>query len=395
MSSSLNNLLSQAYGFIEADQLDEAVTLLKPILADNPNNPDAWWLYAHAVENVDDARAALQTVLNLNPNYPEAQRLLDMLDEATKGVDTGNPLNDISLQPIRTITDEEAGVTPDDDAFEYTERRAGAADRPGFDERVEAVRGRQAEGFPWRNVALLAALFLCGVIGALLLAPNLFSPAPEVASTEVGADRTATAAVFAATDTTSGSASGGTVEPAALTATAIVAADAGGGSAQSAETPTQEALPASPVAGSTDAAPTVDAAFVPTLDTMGAPTADAVPTTVASTIDLSPLSAALTPLGDGTQVGIEQTSRGESVVITLCSQDPNVSLRDTLRQAVGVLAGQTVITQPQVLGVGFRLIDCAGDSSVLRFLTAAASDVVEYAGGAIDASTFEARLTTE
>jgi hypothetical protein len=373
MSSSLNNLLSQAYGFIEADQLDEAVTLLKPILAENPNNPDAWWLYAHAVENVDDARAALQTVLNLNPNYPEAQRLLDMLEEATKGVDTGNPLNDISLQPIRTISDEEAGITSESEPFDDRARRAGAADRPGFDERMDAVRGRQTEGFPWRNVALLAALFLCAVIGALLVAPNLFSPNPEAAPTDVGADRTAAAVAFEATGTSQAVGDSSTAEPAELTATAIVSTDAGSSGAQAAGTPTAESLPTVPAVEESPSAPT----------------------DVSASIDLGPLSVALAPLGDGTLVGVEQTARGESVVITLCSQEPNVSLRDTLRQAVGLLSGQVVVTQPQVQGVGFRLLDCATDSRVLRFLTAAASDVVEYAGGAIDAATFEARMTTE
>lgn len=373
MSSSLNNLLSQAYGFIEADQLDEAVTLLKPILAENSNNADAWWLYAHAVENVDDARAALQTVLNLNPNYPEAQRLLDMLEEATKGVDTGNPLNDISLQPIRTISDEEAGVTSDMEPFDAMERRVGAGDRPGFEERMDAVRGRQGEGFPWRNIALLGALFLCAMIAALIFGSGVFNAPAAPTATEVGADRTAVAIAFDATATSQALVDSSTTEPAELTATAIVAADAGGGDAQAAGTPTQEALPTVQAVETTPGAPSTDIALV----------------------DLSALSAALTPLGDGTLVGIEPTSRGEAVVITLCSQEPNVSLRDTLRQAVGLLAGQTAVTEPQVEGVGFRLIDCAGDSSVLRFLTAGAGDVVEYAGGVIDAATFEARLTTE
>jgi hypothetical protein len=358
MSSSLNNLLSQAYGFIEADQLDDAVKLLKPILAENPNNPDAWWLYAHAVENVDDARASLQTVLNLDPNYPEARRLLDMLDEATKGMGSGNPLNDVSLQPIRAISDEEAGITS---ASEPMFADGDMGTRRDFEERVGAVRDRKAGGIPWRNIALAAALFLCAMIAALLFAPGFFNNAPAtVVSTEVGADRTAEAAVMAMTNA-SLPVEGGTIEPSALTATAIVAADAGG--------------------DAQNAAPTAEG-IVPAV-TVGSPG-----------IDLTSLSAALLPLGDGSGAEVESTSRGQTIVIRLCSLEPNVTLRDTLRQAVGLIAGQSVITAPEVEGVGFRLIDCADGSRVLRFLTAAASDVVEYEGGLIDATTFEARLTS-
>jgi hypothetical protein len=359
MSSSLNNLLSQAYGFIEADQLDDAVALLKPILADNPNNPDAWWLYAHAVENVDDARAALQTVLALDPNYPEAQRLLELLDEATKGVGSGNPLNDVSLQPIRAISDEEAGIAPSD-AVDARQRR------PGFDERVSAVQGRQSDGFPWRNIALLAALFVCALIAAALLGSGVLN-----SGLSQQADQTATAAIIAASTLIVEVSTIGTPEPAALTATAIIAEGAGGGEAQqSVASPTPELLGIVPT---------------PVLP----------PTDAEVSIDLSPLTAALMTMGDGTRVGLEATSRGETVVATLCSEEPNVSLRDTLRRAVGLLAGQAVVTEPQVEGVAFRLVDCTGDGRVLRFLTAAASDVVEYAGGVIDAAVFEARLATE
>ncbi len=385
MSSSLNNLLSQAYGFIEADQLDDAITLLKPILAENPNNPDAWWLYAHAVENVDDARAALQTVLNLSPNYPEAQRLLDMLEEATAGVDTGNPLNDISLQPIRTISDAEAGVSDDDAPF----GDMGERTRRGFEERMEAVSARKSEGFPFRNIALLAALFIFAMIAALIFGPGLFNPFVSPTATDAGDDRTATALVFAATGTSAGLLNSGTTEPAVLTATAIVAADSGG-SVQTASSPTSEAaLAVTPVASATvDAGSSAQAAASPTPEVLPGVTPD-------TSIDLSALSAALVPLGDGTAVGIETTSRGETVVLTLCSQEPNVSLRDTLRQAVDLLAGQTTVTDPQVGGVGFRLLDCTTDSRILRFLAASASDVVEYAGGVIDAAVFEARLAPQ
>ncbi|MBE0690350.1 MAG: tetratricopeptide repeat protein, partial [Anaerolineae bacterium] len=102
-STSINSILSQAYALIEADQHEDAVELLKPLLAEHSNSADAWWLYAHAVTDIDDAHAALQTVLALDPQYPDARNLMEQLEEASRGA--GNPLVDMDLQPIRTIPD--------------------------------------------------------------------------------------------------------------------------------------------------------------------------------------------------------------------------------------------------------------------------------------------------
>lgn len=82
MTDQLQGTLASAYELIEADQLDEARSLLKPILADNPDNADAWWLYAHAVDDPEAARAALNNVLRLDREYPGAAALMDTLEQA-------------------------------------------------------------------------------------------------------------------------------------------------------------------------------------------------------------------------------------------------------------------------------------------------------------------------
>jgi len=75
-SDETQSALSRAYDLVEAGKYDEARAILEPILADNRNNADAWWIYAHAVTNPDEGRNALENVLRINPRYPDAADLL-------------------------------------------------------------------------------------------------------------------------------------------------------------------------------------------------------------------------------------------------------------------------------------------------------------------------------
>jgi thioredoxin-like negative regulator of GroEL len=86
MSEAHQEALEQAYELIEADKLAEAEAILKPILGREPDNVDAWWLYAHAVTDPETARMALNQVLNLDNNYEGAQELLQQLDATLRSL---------------------------------------------------------------------------------------------------------------------------------------------------------------------------------------------------------------------------------------------------------------------------------------------------------------------
>ena len=75
-SDETQSALSRAYDLVEAGKYDEARAILEPILADNRDNADAWWIYAHAVTDPDEGRNALENVLRINPRYPDAAELL-------------------------------------------------------------------------------------------------------------------------------------------------------------------------------------------------------------------------------------------------------------------------------------------------------------------------------
>lgn len=353
MSSNLNTRLSQAYGLIEADDLGEAVALLKPILAENPNNADAWWLYAHAVDDADDARAALSTVLSLDPNYPEAQRLLELLDEASRGA--GNPLNDMSLQPIRTIPDLPPAMPEDDEM-------------PGFEREFAYGSGAQKPdtGLPWLRIGGLALLFVVALGAALLFSQNAFAPAEPTAATALFiADEDIAATATSIIETATAQA----IEQSTLrsisdedlfaTATALVADQGGGGAlgtlaVAAAASPTPEAMP-------------VDPAIVQ-------PVADALVST----------------FGEGSTAALE----GQTLDLGLCSQPQNVDLRDTLRRAVELLSGQGEVLSAGLGEIRFRLLDCA-TGSAWRTLTGEIGDVQAFAAGNFDAAAFEARLAAE
>ncbi|MCC6801106.1 MAG: hypothetical protein IT325_13405 [Anaerolineae bacterium] len=73
--------LRQAYTLIKQEQIDEALALLRPIVVNEPENVDAWWLLANAAIEPDEAREALIQVLRLDPDYANAPKAGEMLDK--------------------------------------------------------------------------------------------------------------------------------------------------------------------------------------------------------------------------------------------------------------------------------------------------------------------------
>jgi hypothetical protein len=71
--------LQQAYQLIRSGEKTEAVKLLLPIVRAEPDNADAWWLLANAVDKSDQAKRALQQVLKVRPNDQRARRFLEQL----------------------------------------------------------------------------------------------------------------------------------------------------------------------------------------------------------------------------------------------------------------------------------------------------------------------------
>lgn len=76
--------LRRAYTLIKQEQIDEALAILRPIVLNEPDNVDAWWLLANAAIEPAEARESLIQVLRIDPDYanaPKAREMLERLNE--------------------------------------------------------------------------------------------------------------------------------------------------------------------------------------------------------------------------------------------------------------------------------------------------------------------------
>lgn len=76
---STSDQLQQAYRLIRDGNKTQATAILVPIVRNEPNNADAWWLLANAVSGVDQQRRALEQVLRLRPNDDKARQMMDRI----------------------------------------------------------------------------------------------------------------------------------------------------------------------------------------------------------------------------------------------------------------------------------------------------------------------------
>ncbi|MCC7447447.1 MAG: tetratricopeptide repeat protein [Anaerolineae bacterium] len=88
----------KAQGLLQRGRAAEAYTLIKPILDEQPNNIEGWWLAAHAAPTLSLSIAACEKVLALKPNYAPARKLitelqLKLADQQTKQGQTTEALN--------------------------------------------------------------------------------------------------------------------------------------------------------------------------------------------------------------------------------------------------------------------------------------------------------------
>lgn len=78
--------LCEAQHLIQIGRRDEALALLKSILAADRTNVAAWWLAAQAAPNRQEAQVALRVVLKLQPEHAGARAMLAHLEGKTQPV---------------------------------------------------------------------------------------------------------------------------------------------------------------------------------------------------------------------------------------------------------------------------------------------------------------------
>ncbi len=181
MGESTERVLAQAYELIESERLAEAEALLKPIVAAEPDNADAWWLYAHAVTNPGEARIALNNVLRIDPGYPGADELIDSLDAeypaAVAAAETQSGMQRVTPPPTLPALPNDDDFVDFDDEFdiddEVVEQGRTAAPTPTVT--TTTPRERPA----WLMPAVVGLLALIIIVALVLLLPRLTGPDSE------------------------------------------------------------------------------------------------------------------------------------------------------------------------------------------------------------------------
>ncbi len=81
MADSMRQQLQQAYQYIKDKKFFEARAILLPLVQQDRENVDAWWMLANAQTDPTASRDALQIVLKLKPDHANAKAMLDRINE--------------------------------------------------------------------------------------------------------------------------------------------------------------------------------------------------------------------------------------------------------------------------------------------------------------------------
>jgi len=76
--------LKEAYDLIGQDEKEQAREILVSYIDERDNDPNAWWLMAHAVDDPQLQRESLERVLELDPEYAPAQKKLQQMNAGDK-----------------------------------------------------------------------------------------------------------------------------------------------------------------------------------------------------------------------------------------------------------------------------------------------------------------------
>lgn len=393
--------LQEAYQRIEAGDLPAARTLLEGIQADNENNPDFWWVYAHAVEDPDEGQAALQRVLELDPEYPGAGALAQ---QTGLGATPAAP-------PPPTFSPEPAAQGDFDEFSEFADDDF-ASDFAGAPQPTPATTQPPPPRRRFNPFFVVSAVILLVLLAALILLPLLMQDGTPGEPTAVaGQDTPQPVLTNPALQTTSQAAltDEATDEP-ALTQEAtedVVVTDEATDEVLTEEVVVTEAMTdddaateestaeAAATDEATDAPEKTETAAVSPAETEDEPTE--APTR-AATATPEPTEDPLTQLAADLEIysvpedGLEttDTSLGTTFLVTTCAA-PGPAASEAIQGIVDVLA-ETVDELPEdIEAVAFGIDDCEADTT-LRVVGVSLQTLQDFAAGTLSQEEFQRQL---
>lgn len=340
MNHELDQTLSQAYELIEADKLDEAQNLLKPLLDTHKDDPDLWWLYAHAVTDKTTAKHALQQVLRIDPAYQSAAVLIQRLEGLSASPEASPDQAASSTMPEPDFLPDLPEVMPAEweaasktSEFDFISDEIaevgieGLEDEDDFESMLDDDAGRAGRPRPafrrraLLTMSLLGILVFIGIIAIALLTSQ--SPAEQLAP---------------------------------------------------------------PQSADNDLTPADQQATV----TLESPSVSAEGRT-GEVSDYANYYEALKSLAvKENGIATTNTALGNTLVAQICTL-PGPEMRQALPQAMDALAGAAEDALPSADAVGVDLLDCSDGDRKLLFIGVQLSDALAYARGEITAAEFSAR----
>ncbi|MBE2269736.1 MAG: hypothetical protein IAE80_15980 [Anaerolinea sp.] len=368
MSEDTRPALRRAFDAVEAGELDAARGILEPILAEEPDNADAWWIYSHAVTTPEEAMTALENVVRIDPNYQQASELLDTLRQRLPRRPAIQPLAAPTPAPEppplpEDVPDLPPAAEPDFELDETPKRseRISVADEPDLfaEEKTE-----QPEEEPRRGslLPILAGVLLVAVIVILLL--SVLSQPTAVTPTA-----TPTAVAFASPEAVSPLVTDEPTEDATGDAQVVETSEA--------DLPTEEAAATEAVADS----PTPE---VSSEETAEAPIATVEPdvesTGEAVVTGMDALTAGLGRYTLGAEAVVEEeTTLGRTLIVNVCAPDRR-EVTALLRPVMRAIARGASAVDSDAVGV--RMLNCETGAP---FVTMAVDrqSAVEHAAGTL------------
>ena len=376
-------VLDEAFQLIEAEQYARARELVQPLLESEPDNPDVWWVYAHAVEDADAGQSALDRVQALQPDYAGLQAVREALPAPAPA----RPLQKLSSKPQ---TEPTASPEAPADSSETTPQPESASE-----EASSSGRGGIA------RLLLVAVLILVIVAGVLFVLSNQTTTAPPATPTTVAADATEpsdTAVAQAGEETDEPTQEPTITETDEPTATVVEATSIA--VVEETDEPTQEpSITDEPTATRTDEPTEEPTATEATEQPTDEPTATEQPTEVATEgADATATQAAVdveadadyellvAALGDfdlpENPVDTETTTLGNTLLVTACGV-AGPAINNTVRNVLNIVTEELDSISNDVMAVGVRVINCDTETAISTIAVTRA-DAQAFADGELD-----------
>lgn len=371
MSDTTNAVLQRAYELIEAGELEQAQSLLAPLLETDDKNPSLWWVYSHALRDKSIGQLALDRVLELDPSYPGANELKEDLLELQ------------SRDPEYLEQDADEG---------FSAQATGGSDIDDWED-VQAELEESESASRGRNAAVILAVILFIVAAGIALVASGAVDITEILSGILPSPEAEIIVVVPPTSapSPSGSEAGESTPQASPEATAETEA-----TAEPTENPPAESEasaestinpPAEATAAQEDAAATQASTAAASAEAEHSPTPDEASNQLSEFVGAVSDSISDFEI-DRRASELRDTSLGSTIVIQICAV-PGPEFTARLSQVINTMVELAVGIPAGADAVAAGLLNCADESARPRVIGVSVKLIQQYLDEEISSKEFQ------